>query len=266
MKPFFLVICLLAMCEMLASTATQAEELPKAHSHEASIDTGPAVYPLPKGPDQWLHFSGPRHRIGDVFRWSHTHPDDPQRHVGQGQPLVGTSWRNRPYHADLFAGAIMLQNLVPGEIEQTGAFFDGFRLGYDFDHYWGGEFRLGFADSRLTYPEDETISGKSQLIIFDYSAQYYPWGDATWRPYGTLGLGAAIFQYDDVNGITRDQTQVSLPIGIGLKYFFHRRFSLRLEMLDNMALGGTEAEATHNFSFTGGFEYRFGANAPYYAD
>lgn len=222
------------------------------------------IYAVPGAETKWFGGKERRQELAHRFDLIHAHPDDPVRHIGWGQPLVGTSWRNRPFHADLFAGAILLNNLIPGEVEQAGAFFDGLRLGYDFDHYWGTEVRLGFAEGTVTYPADDSFSGKSQVVLLDYNVQFYPWGDATWRPYATFGLGAAVFQYDDVLGRTRDQTQISMPFGLGLKYFLHRRFSLRLELLDNIAIGGSDADSSHNLSITGGVEYRFGAQRPSY--
>lgn len=249
------------------STATveEIEPLPKSMLEAEVIEAEPSrTYAYPDAGESWF---GGKHQKGEFshrFDMVHSHPDDPARHIGWGQPLTGMSWRNRPIHIDVFAGTIMLQNLIPGDVEQEGAFFDGLRLGYDFDHYWGTEVRLGFAEGRLTYPTDTSFSGKSQLILLDYNVQFYPWGDSAWRPYATLGLGAAVFQYEDVLGRARDQAQVSMPFGLGLKYLVHKRLALRFEVLDNLALGGSDADSTNNFSVTGGFEYRFGGSAPGY--
>ncbi|MFA8018771.1 porin family protein [Bremerella cremea] len=228
------------------------------------VDVEPKrIYETPGSSESWFGGTN-RKEYQHRFDFVHGHPDDPARHIGWGQPLQGMSWRNRPFHFDAFAGTIMLQNLIPGDVEQSGAFFDGFRLGYDFDHYWGTEVRLGFAQGRLIYPTDTTFSGKSQLVLLDYNVQFYPWGDTKWRPYATIGLGAAVFQYEDVLGRARDQSQVSMPFGLGLKYFLHKRVALRFELLDNLALGGTDAVSSNNFSVSGGFEYRFGGTGPSY--
>ncbi|PQO42288.1 porin family protein [Blastopirellula marina] len=240
------------------------EPLPKTMLEAPTIDGKPdRAYEQVQQSDTWfgrLHSRQFAHR----FDFAHQNPDDPSRYIGYGQPLIGTSWRNRPIHADLFGGTIMLQGLIPGEIQQSASFFDGVRLGYDFDHYWGMEARVGFAEGRLVYPTDTTLSGKSQLILLDYSMQFYPWGDATWRPYATFGLGGAILQYDDEFGRSRDQAQISMPFGLGVKYFIHQRISLRFEMLDNLTFGGADAKSANNFSVTAGFEYRFGGSSPGY--
>jgi len=243
----------------------EIEPLPQSILDADIVDVDPKrTYEQPGSSQSWFGGKPGHGQFSHRFDLVHSHPDDPSRHIGFGQPLTGLSWRNRPFHADVFAGAIMLQNLIPGEVDQEGSFFDGVRLGYDFDHYWGTEVRLGIAEGRLTYPTNPYFSGKSQLIILDYSVQFYPWGDSAWRPYATLGLGAAMFQYEDALGRDRGQAQVSMPFGLGLKYFLHKRIALRFELLDNMTLGGTDAMSASNFSVTGGFEYRFGGNAPGY--
>lgn len=255
--------CCQAQEEPLPTTSPKAEGMVGSILDAEVIDVEPSrVYASPGSTESW--FGGERKEYSHRFDFMHGHPDDPARHIGWGQPLQGMSWRNRPFHFDAFAGTIMLQNLIPGEIDQSGAFFDGFRLGYDFDHYWGAEVRLGFAQGRLIYPTDTTFSGKSQLILLDYNVQFYPWGDTKWRPYATLGLGAAVFQYEDELGRARDQSQVSMPFGLGLKYFLNKRIALRFELLDNLALGGTDAVSSNNFSVSGGFEYRFGGVGPSY--
>ncbi len=243
----------------------EIEPLPRTILDAETIEVGSQpMYETPGATENWFGGAHGHRQFAHRFDLVHSDPDDPARHIGFGQPLTGMSWRNRPIHADVFAGAIMLQNLIPGEVEQEGSFFDGVRLGYDFDHYWGAEVRLGFAEGRLNYPTNPFFSGKSQLIILDYNVQFYPWGDSAWRPYATLGLGAAMFQYQDAIGRDRGQAQVSMPFGLGLKYFIHKRIALRFELLDNMTLGGTDAMSANNFSVTGGFEYRFGGNAPGY--
>jgi len=233
----------------------------KISAEHGSADLGVLWTPSSVGFDQDSAIL--RHQMVNRFDMTHSHPDDPGRHMGMGQPLIGTSWRNRPFHADLFGGAIVLNDISDSE-QQSGGFFDGIRLGYDFDHYWGAEARFGFAEGRVTYPSDETESGKSQVILFDYSMLFYPWGDTKFRPYTNIGLGAAIVQYDDVLDVVRDESMVSIPLGIGFKHLLHRRFALRLEVLDNIMFGGSNVTPSHNFSVTGSVEYRFGAKRTSY--
>ncbi|WP_040353001.1 porin family protein [Blastopirellula marina] len=209
----------------------------------------------------WIHDGEvPRQAIYERFGFYHANPDDPARHQGVGQPLYGTSWRNRPYHFDYFFGVVETNDLERNEILLRSTMIQGIRLGYDFDHYWGTEIRFAFGDAKLSYASDPLLDGSAQLMMFDTNLLYYPWGDSTWRPYAALGLGATYYGYDDVNGVNRDQTNFSLPIGIGLKHYFRPWLAFRCELMDNIAFGSADVSTTHNFSFTTGIEYRFGGS------
>lgn len=74
----------------------------------------------------------------------HHDPNDPARHVGLGHPLVGTSWRNRPFHVGWLYGEMLGDELIQDRIDQDASMFGGYRLGWDFDHYWGPKSDLGF--------------------------------------------------------------------------------------------------------------------------
>ncbi|PQO35577.1 hypothetical protein C5Y97_13105 [Blastopirellula marina] len=210
----------------------------------------------------WVHDGGEfqRQRIYERFGFYHSHPDDPARHQGVGRPLYGTSWRNRPYHFDYLFGVVETNDLQRNEVLLRSTILQGFRLGYDFDHYWGTEIRFAFGDGKLAYASNPLLDGSAQLMMFDTNLLYYPWGDSVWRPYATVGLGATYYGYDDVNGVNRDQTNFSIPIGIGLKHFFRPWLAFRCELMDNIATGSGSVPTTHNFSFTTGIEYRFGGS------
>ena len=79
--------------------------------------------------------------------FQHRSPDHPARHVGFGEPLVGTSWLNRPFHAGWLVGGLFGDDLIAGQVDQDEDIFGGYRLGWDFDHYWGSELRFAFATS-----------------------------------------------------------------------------------------------------------------------
>ncbi|MFI4876225.1 MAG: outer membrane beta-barrel protein [Blastopirellula sp. JB062] len=209
----------------------------------------------------WIHEGNvPRQAIYERFGFYHSNPDDPARHQGVGKPLYGTSWRNRPLHFDYLFGVLETNDLDRNDIALRSTMIQGFRLGYDFDHYWGSEIRFAFGDSKVNYRENPLVEGTAQIVMFDTSLQYYPWGDSTWRPYASLGLGATYYGYDDVHGGNRDQTNFSLPIGIGIKHFFRPWLAFRCELMDNIAFGSGDVATTHNFSFTTGIEYRFGGS------
>jgi len=191
--------------------------------------------------------------------WSpHRHPNDPQRHYGVGEPLIGTSWRNRPLYVSLFAGGLLGDDLQEGEVEQGGGFIAGGRFGGDFDHYWGLETRLAFSDLHVNYP-GETESGESSNSYFDASVLYYPWGDTRWRPYLTVGFGVANYKYADEDALDIRVTAVEVPWGGGLKYLLTRNVAIRFDLIDNFSFpAGSRADTMHNFSFTGGAEIHFG--------
>jgi hypothetical protein len=197
--------------------------------------------------------------------WSpHTDPNDPQRHLGLGQPLAGTSWRNRPLYVDLFAGGLIGADLQSGEVFQGGGFLAGGRFGGDFDHYWGLETRLAFSDMSVRYA-GSAANGQSNAAFFDASVLYYPLGDSRWRPYFSLGFGLANYRYETLAGTKLRPTAVEVPWGIGLKYMLTPSLALRFDAIDNFSLAsGNTADAMHNFSFTGGLEFRFGGRPVVY--
>ncbi len=201
-----------------------------------------------------------------IVRQGHRDPSDPQRHFGFGEPLLDSSWRNRPWHVSAFAGGIMGDDLKSGEIELGGGFLAGARLGGDFDHYWGAETRLAFSNLNVTYPGFLNSTG-SNVSLFDASLVHYPWGDARWRPYLTVGIGVAGYRYEDLFGTPIRATALTIPWGGGVKYLFSRNMALRFELLDNFSLAaGDRVDAMHNFSFTGGIEYHFGGRPTLYGN
>ena len=105
----------------------------------------------------------------------HGDPDDPGRHVGLGLPLVGTSWRNRPWHAGWLVGGMFGDNLIPRRVSQDEDLFGGYRIGWDFDHYWGAELRFAFAHLDLTDLDGGGTPRTSGDQFYDLNLAYYPW-------------------------------------------------------------------------------------------
>ena len=95
----------------------------------------------------------------------------------------------------------------------------------------------------------------------DASVLYYPWGDARWRPFATLGFGVVGFHFQDRSGQGFDQTIVHLPIGLGLKYKWQPIFAFRLDLKDNLAFGTSRLDTMHNWSLTCGVELRWGGDS-----
>jgi hypothetical protein len=190
--------------------------------------------------------------------------------MGKGHPLEGTSWRNRPLQAGWFVGGLFGDSLIDGRVSQGENLFGGYRVGWDFDHYWGTEARFGFG----YLPVSDVASGDRlpwcRQDYGDVDLLYYPWGDSRWRPFLSVGVGWSFFHFEDDGGQTIGETLFSAPLGVGVKYLFRRWVALRLTATDNIAFGNGTLSTMHNWSLTGGAELRFGGPRisyfPYHAD
>lgn len=182
------------------------------------------------------------------------------RNIGRGQPLVGTSWLNRPYYAGWFMGTMWGDGIINGQLKQNNDFFGGYRLGWDPDYYWGVETRLAFAEMNLKTPENVRLSDTNDLFLADVSLLYYPWGDSRWRPYALVGLGFGHFHFQDAAAVGHNATLLGLPIGLGVKYQYRRWLAARFEALDNIAFANDGLDTMHNVSLTLGVEVRWGVH------
>jgi hypothetical protein len=153
---------------------------------------------------------------------------------------------------------------IAGGMDQGNDAFGGLLLGWDYDHYWGTQLRLGWAALQLTDRETPQRRHNDDIFLADLSLLYYPWGDSRWRPYALLGLGAAGFDFTDHLGNGRDTTLLALPYGIGVKYQFRRWMAMRAEILDNLAFGSEGLSTMHNVSLTLGVEAHWGATPKSY--
>ncbi len=208
---------------------------------------------------------------GDVsfFHWvpnplaiRHNDPNDPARHVGLGHPLVGTSWRNRPFHVGWLFGEMFGDQLIDDRISQGRNSFGGYRLGWDFDHYWGTEVRFGFSylDLSDTPPLEGVTDRTSRNHFWDVNLMYYPWGDARWRPFVSLGFGAGNFLYHDETLLAHRETVVTFPLSAGFKYYQHNWMAWRVSVTDQWSLGANGINSMHNIALTVGVEVRFGGS------
>jgi hypothetical protein len=190
--------------------------------------------------------------------FTHTDPNDPYRHVGVGRPLIGTSWLNRPWYVGAFLGGMLADDLINDEVEANNSYFIGGRLGWDFDHYWGLEGRYAFSRPQLTDPGGDTLDDPAREYFVDVSLAYYPWGDSQWRPFFSAGLGFQTFRFRDELGESVHQSLLSVPLGVGLKFFHSPNHTLRLEAYDNIAFGDGRLSTMQNFTLAAGVEFRFG--------
>jgi hypothetical protein len=188
------------------------------------------------------------------------------RFSGRGEPLTAGSWLNRPYYVGGFIGGMGGDTLVEDQLKANGSFFWGGNFGWDYDPYWGIELRLAFTSQGLDYLTNAFIDNQyNELILWDTSLVYYPWGDARWRPYFKLGVGFADFDYVDAIGFRRSEMVYAMPFGFGMKYRVNQYWTWRFDVTDNLIFGGNAGMATQNqFSLAGGLEYRFGGRRQSY--
>lgn len=190
-------------------------------------------------------------------------PDDPLRHRGWGEPMIGTSWRNRPFAVDWAFGGTGTAGLTENA-RQTGGTVGGYRLAYDFDHYWGVEWRHLWASANLRSTVDVDYSATTQHQFYDVSLIWYPWGDARWRPYAGLGLGMANYDFFDGAGLKVDETMLTMPISAGMKYYIQPWAILRLDLSETIVFPGSDIDAHAQFMATVGTEFRFGGKRTKY--
>jgi hypothetical protein len=238
----------------------QPELLP-APSSPAAISSSEPFHAAYFDDSAWDHLV---HPLFAEPWFSHSDPNDPRRHVGIGQPLIGTSWRNRPWYFGAFLGGVMMDDLTSDGIYQNDTTLVGARLGFDFDHYWGLEGRWAFARPDLADAAGEPINPASRDNFGDVSLVVYPLGDARWRPYFSAGLGFVTYRFNEQPGQRVSEAVVTMPLGFGVKYFYGPWFTLRFDFTDHWSLGNDRVSDMHNVSLTAGAEFRFGGRKPSY--
>lgn len=186
------------------------------------------------------------------------------RAMGPGGPLRGTSWLNRPYEITFESGAFVMTSSLDDNVRAANDYFAALQLGWDFDHYWGTQVRVGWTTPELVNTTLNEGSSSDNLLITDISALYYPWGDSKLRPYYRFGFGLTQLEYSNDSGNRVDQTMFTIPFGVGLKYQTRRWAALRLEIMDNLAIAQNETSTLNNLTITGGFEWRFGGRPSSY--
>jgi hypothetical protein len=73
---------------------------------------------------------------------------------------------------------------------------------------------------------------------------------------------AAYFRFYNEERI--HQSLLSVPIGVGLKFFHSPYHTLRLEAYDNIAWGDGKLKTMQNFTLAAGVEFRFGGRPTSY--
>jgi hypothetical protein len=236
-----------------------------SHTTAASLDGGPVGDGGPVADGAGCGECRPT--IGTSASWAgipglaavaHFFGPHEERYTGLGEPLVGASWLNRPLSAGWLMGVLSGDTAIEGSVDQGANFFGGYRLGWDCDHYYGGEMRLAFAALDVSDVPTGNDLGTDDVLLWDISVLYYPWGDSRWRPYLSAGLGLAHFDVEDAQGQRFKEDLVGIPLGGGLKYRCSPWFALRLDLTDNIAVSNRSLSTMHNFSCTLSTELHFG--------
>jgi hypothetical protein len=237
----------------------KAEPVPRPAALPVSI-TPPPAETYVEEPGIMGHGGGPFHRLFDRLDELGCFGPPPQgRYRPWGTPLHHTTWLHRRYSFAFLAGELFPGNPVGGRIEGQPGYVATFRFGWDFEHYWGLELRVGTSSFGLR--DSTTLVPPSDLKMFqaDMNLMYYPWGDTRWRPYATLGLGVANIAYNYGDGSGVNATAGALPFGFGLKYRHNERWVLRAEVLDYYTFQSSRgADAMSNLMVSAGVEYRIG--------
>ncbi len=211
------------------------------------------------------------------------------RHRGVGRPLINESWQYRPFSAGWFIGGMFGSPLIDDWLGISSGYFTGLRFGWDQNHYWGLEMQFGYGEMGLwdsaraqtdwrdwyrdqhedvTDAElDRLVNAPRDLALYQWavSAMYYPWGDARWRPYFSVGVGAARMTFTDIFLVHYDKTFFVLPLAVGVKYHWNDWLALRVEGSNSFSVpGGGRLMAVHNVSINGALEIRFGGRRTAY--
>ena len=234
------------VCDSGAAEFGQWEDIVDESAHHMHISDKELL------PFDWFRHFG--------FRHSSTHG----RNIGKGLPLQRTSWLNRPYHLDWFIGPLLGDDLISDRVSQTNVLVGGLRLGIDFDHYWGAEWRFGWANPNADFSTPQAEANDVSYVASDVDLLYYPWGDSKVRPYFLLGFGVTQIDFLDDANLNLHSTLATMPFGGGFKFQQSPAMAWRLQVLDNLAFGDDRIATMNNVSFTAGLEMRFGAKPATY--
>jgi hypothetical protein len=190
--------------------------------------------------------------------WGFHHSSTEGRFLDKNVPLPYSSWLNRPYHFDWFIGPLLSDSPDHGRVKQSNGTYGGIRLGWDFDYYWGIEWRYGWADPMVfADTTNDGISGR--YMVSDVDLIYYPWGDTRVRPYFLLGMGLSRVGSIRLDGTDQEATLLGMPFGMGLQFMQTHWLAWRLEVTDNLAFGSEGFDTMNNIVLTAGMNIRLGA-------
>ena len=194
-----------------------------------------------------------------LYDWLGTrHSKTHGRAIGPGEPLRGTSWLNRPYEVAMDFGALVMTDRPATNVRSGNDLFAAIHAGWDWDHYWGTQFRVGWSTPELDNTNVANDDKADNLFITDLSVMYYPWGDSRSRPYCRLGMGLTDIEFTNNLSQRQHESLFTIPIALGIKYQFRRWLVWRAEFANNLAIGQNQTNTLNNITLTFGLEGRFG--------
>ncbi|MEM8865962.1 MAG: outer membrane beta-barrel protein [Planctomycetota bacterium] len=213
----------------------------------------------------WSMENSPLGRHAWVVDWlGRRHSSTHGRAIGPGQPLRGTSWLNRPYEIAAEFGALVMTDRPSQDVRSGNDLFAAIHAGWDWDHYWGGQVRVGWSTPELDNPSIVGEETSDNLFIFDTSVLYYPWGDSRTRPYLRVGVGLTDLEFTNSQNVRQAEHLFTVPLAIGIKHQMRRTMAWRAEFANNWAIGANEADSINNITLTFGLEGRFGGRSASY--
>ena len=224
-------------------------------------DCAPAtsVQPLSPAPE---NMGGFRRFIWDwspegmVPYWGRRTPDY-RKDLGIGGPLRSGGWRAQPFSISGFAGATNGGPIIRCHVDELPSTYAGVNFGWDYDHFWGIEKRLGFGALNLITPWHQRLQ-PGLSVTGEYRLMYYPLGDSRWRPFVTLGIGWSDFYFIDDFNHRHIDTLLLFPYGVGLKYLWNDRWAIRIDLIDELTLSSNQTSTFHYVALTAGLEFRYG--------
>ncbi|MDR3108375.1 MAG: hypothetical protein LBU65_01630, partial [Planctomycetaceae bacterium] len=109
-------------------------------------------------------------------------------------------------------------------------------------------------------PLTNAPTGSNQLTTLDVSVHYYPLGNSRWRPFFKYGLGLTGMSFTDFNGAKKTVSTMSMPVGIGVKYWWNEKIAVHADLIDNIVFGADGVKSQNNWGLTFGMTYALGNN------
>jgi len=164
----------------------------------------------------------------------------------------------RPYEFNIHAGAFFPDQFVNDDTEPLfGArilvnLLSGWSFGGSFDWSPGNEIEFGLDDIDIN------------RYLYSGGVEYNFASESTTRLFAGAGLGAATTKFSDAPENREDQTDLMVPLAVGIKWFdrpANPSWGIRAELRDNIIWfedGGGETDATNNFEISGGVSLLLG--------